>query len=88
MSCRVLGRQVEEATLNLIVEEARCRGARRLIGTYRPTAKNGMVRDHYPRLGFAPLANDGEATRWVLGIDKWTPLPTAVAIMPAAEVAA
>ena len=52
MSCRVLGRQVEQATLNLIAAEAARLGARRLIGEYIPTAKNGMVRDHYAKLGF------------------------------------
>jgi FkbH-like protein len=67
MSCRVLGRGVEEATLGLIAAEAARLGAERLIGEYRPTAKNGMVREHYLRLGFAPLeeAPDG-VTRWVL----------------------
>ena len=39
MSCRVLGRGVEEATLNLIAAEARRLGADRLIGEYRPTAE-------------------------------------------------
>ncbi len=52
MSCRVLGRQVEPTTLNLIAAEARSLGARRLMGEYTPTRKNGMVKDHYPRLGF------------------------------------
>jgi FkbH-like protein len=55
MSCRVLGRQVEEATLNIIATEAKKLSAENLIGLYRPTAKNNMVRDHYPRLGFMPL---------------------------------
>lgn len=54
MSCRVLGRKVEDATLNLIVENAKRLGAARLIGTYRPTPKNGMVRHHYEKLGFVP----------------------------------
>jgi FkbH-like protein len=53
MSCRVLGRQVEEATLEVVMDVARSHGASRLIGWYRPTAKNGMVADLYPRLGFA-----------------------------------
>jgi FkbH-like protein len=63
MSCRVLGRQVEQATLLLICEQARRLGGLRLVGEYLPTAKNGMVRDHYTRLGFEPLgeAPDG---RW------------------------
>ncbi|MBV8848819.1 MAG: HAD family hydrolase [Methylobacteriaceae bacterium] len=60
MSCRVLGRRVEEATLVLVEEQAARLGARRLIGRYRPTGKNGMVAEHYPKLGFAPIkAADG-----------------------------
>jgi FkbH-like protein len=69
MSCRVLGRQVEPTSLNLIAAEARRLGARRLIGEYLPTKKNGMVRDHYEKLGFAPLDGDGSgATRTVLDL--------------------
>ena len=78
MSCRVLGRQMEEETLNLIVEQARALGAERLIGTYRPTAKNGMVRDHYRKLGFAPAGNDGDTTRWELTLRDQGKLPTAI----------
>ena len=58
MSCRVLGRRVEEATLNLVAAEARALGAERLVGEYRPTAKNGMVREHYQRLGFTLVSSD------------------------------
>ncbi len=46
MSCRVLGRQVEPTTLNLVAGHATRLGARRLVGDYLPTKKNGMVRDH------------------------------------------
>ena len=38
----------------MIASEAAKLGATRLIGEYIPTKKNAMVRDHYPRLGFAP----------------------------------
>lgn len=60
MSCRVLGRQVEPATLNLIQHQAHALGARRLIGEYIPTRKNGMVRDHYARLGFSVISRDAD----------------------------
>ena len=56
MSCRVLGRQVEEATLQVLLDHARRQGIAALVGEYRPTARNGMVADHYPRLGFQPMA--------------------------------
>ena len=58
MSCRVLGRGVERTTLNLVAEQARALGAMRLVGEFIPTKKNGMVRDHYEKLGFAPLRHD------------------------------
>jgi FkbH-like protein len=69
MSCRVLGREVEQATLSLLAGEARQRGARRLIGEYAPTAKNAMVRDLYPRIGFAEV----EAGRFVLDLASYQP---------------
>jgi FkbH-like protein len=85
MSCRVLGRQMEQETLNLVVEQARALGASRLIGVYRPTAKNGMVREHYQRLGFAQMrdAEDDGPTEWLLSLDDWVPLRTAIASEPA-----
>jgi predicted enzyme involved in methoxymalonyl-ACP biosynthesis len=77
MSCRVLGRKVEAATLNVLVEQARGKGAVRLIGEHRPTAKNGMVRDHYRGLGFQPLESlpDG-TTRWALDMSGFEPETT------------
>ena len=74
MSCRVLGRQVEQASLNLLAAAARSMGARRLIGIYKPTAKNGMVRDHYAKLGFTPNTHEESgATRHVLSLDGFEP---------------
>ena len=81
MSCRVLGRQVEPTTLNLIADQAMRLGARRLMGEYRPTKKNGMVRDHYTKLGFAELAADPSgATRAVLELKGFSPVPTFIEV--------
>ena len=55
MSCRVLKRGMEAFTLNILVKYARDNGFKRLVGEYLPTAKNGMVAEHYTRLGFSPL---------------------------------
>jgi FkbH-like protein len=67
MSCRVLGRGVEKATLCILLNEAVLGGYKKIVGRYRPTSKNGMVRDLYPNLGFdfAAEADDGE-TVWTL----------------------
>ncbi len=77
MSCRVLGRQVEQATLNLVAAAAKQLGARRLIGEYLPTKKNSMVKDHYTKLGFVldVMAADG-ASRAVLDLVSFVPAAT------------
>ena len=59
----MLGRQVEEATLRIVAGEARRLGAKRLVGEYRPTAKNGMVKEHYAKLGFSPLGIDKDGNK-------------------------
>jgi FkbH-like protein len=77
MSCRVLGRQVEPTTLNLIAREAGKLGARRLVGTYIPTRKNGMVKDHYANLGFTVMATDpAGGSRAVLDLAAYRPAET------------
>lgn len=63
MSCRVLGRGVEAASLNVLADQASCRGARSLIGEYRPTNKNRMVAEHYPKLGFVPASPPPDAPK-------------------------
>jgi len=66
MSCRVLKRTMEPFVLNTIVEEAKKLGYSKLIGEYLPTAKNGMVKDHYKNFGF-----DEKEGRWELNIDSF-----------------
>ena len=77
MSCRVLGRQVEPTTLNLVAAEARRLGARRLVGEYFPTKKNAMVRDHYERLGFVKMHEDASGgSRNILDLAEFVPADT------------
>ncbi len=77
MSCRVLGRQVEPTTLNLVAEQAQRLGAKRLVGEYVPTKKNAMVKDHYAKLGFTVdhEAADG-SSRAILDLAAFTPAET------------
>jgi FkbH-like protein len=63
MSCRVMGRKVEDAFLAYLGEIARNHGGRALRGVFIPTAKNTPVARFYPEHDFAPealLAGDGE----------------------------
>jgi FkbH-like protein len=71
MSCRVFGRQLEAEALNIAVEVCRQRGARQLRADFLPTAKNAVVAELYPSLGFTPApieqsANGG--SRWILNL--------------------
>jgi FkbH-like protein len=70
MSCRVLGRGVENMVLRELLQHARARGIRRLIGVYRPTERNAMVQDHYGKLGFVQTGRaPNGTTTWELGAD-------------------
>jgi len=82
MSCRVLGRQVEPTTLNLIAQEAAKLGARRLLGEYVPTKKNGMVKDHYAKLGFAVTQRDeAGGNRNVIDLASYKPAATFIHVV-------
>ena len=70
MSCRVLKRGMEHFTLNTIVEYAKENGFTRIVGEYIPTAKNGMVAEHYQHLGFAPIA-DAERCLYELKVSEY-----------------
>jgi FkbH-like protein len=71
MSCRVLGRRVELAVLQYIVMNAKASGASKIIGVYRPTDRNVIVKDHYKKLGFNKIHGDIEIESWVLDISNY-----------------
>ncbi len=74
MSCRVLGRQVETATLSVIAAKAKEMKIASLVGTYIPTDKNRLVENHYGTLGFVKSASgpDGK-TFWELNLATYQP---------------
>lgn len=64
MSCRVIGRSVEDEMMQLVLSEASRRGCRRVVGSYVKGPKNALVSGLYQRLGFSPLDSDGDTSRW------------------------
>lgn len=79
MSCRVLGRDVEHACLNLLAAYAEELGAIALVGRYEPTEKNGLVADLYSRLGFGtPTSTTTGGTIWRLELANYHVIPTFV----------
>jgi FkbH-like protein len=71
MSCRVIGRTLEDEMLAAAAAHSRARGCSTLRGSYLPTAKNGLVADLYPRLGFARGPDSTEAVQtWICPVDE------------------
>jgi FkbH-like protein len=77
MSCRVVGRTLEDEIAALVVGEARRRGCTHIRGHYLPSAKNGLVSGLYERLGYTRVRVDGAAadadvdgaTSWLLAVE-------------------
>ncbi|MCI0486185.1 MAG: HAD-IIIC family phosphatase [Blastocatellia bacterium] len=69
LSCRVIGRRLETALLASVAEHARAEGARRLVGRYFPTAKNGQVKDFYKSHGFVNSAVQDGQSCWEFDLD-------------------
>ena len=76
MSCRVLGRKVEQMVLREILLRARKAGIDRVWGRYIPTEKNALVRDHYEKLGFIKMDEQNGTTTWMM------PVSTEIAEVP------
>ena len=67
MSCRVMGRKIEEAIIVDFENEARRRGYKELVGIYKPTEKNTPVKDLYVSFGYKPRkASDDESAQYTV----------------------
>jgi FkbH-like protein len=74
MSCRVFGRDAEMEIMNAAVDTARSRGFLAIEANYQQTAKNGLIRDLLPRLGFVEAessAEGGNSSRWNLHLPDY-----------------
>lgn len=74
MSCRVIGRQMEEFMLQTLADAVQERGARYITGLYIPTAKNEMVATLYDRFGFVRVGEENGTVRYRLDLEA-TPVP-------------
>jgi FkbH-like protein len=58
MSCRVIGRTVEQFLFGILLEQSRQMGYQRILGEFIPTSKNALVNGLYPALGFTPVPQE------------------------------
>lgn len=73
MSCRVIGRQVEDALVNRILKDAAEENIRTVQAEYICTAKNGLVTDFWKQIGFEAIEINEEHSRWELELSGFEP---------------
>lgn len=66
VSCRALGRGVEDALWAAAVNRANRQNVQKLEAEYLATAKNGIVADLYDRLGLQRIKQNSSSTRYQL----------------------
>jgi FkbH-like protein len=81
MSCRVFNRGVEHMLCNHVVARARQAGYKVVHGLYIPTAKNGLVKDHYGTMGFQRDGTIETADHWKLDVDAYQPFEPAIELV-------
>ncbi|MBN2019143.1 MAG: HAD family hydrolase [Sedimentisphaerales bacterium] len=71
MSCRVIGRQAEDAFVDRICRDAIEAGCVKVTAEYIPTAKNNLVADFWDKMGFRKLASDKIAAAYELLLKEY-----------------
>ena len=71
LSCRVIGRTVEDFFVYHVIEELRERGVKKVFGEYIPTKKNSVVKDMYKKLKFKLLEESVDGSNlWELDLSE------------------
>lgn len=71
LSCRILGRGIEDAFIKKILSVLRDGGMETIKAEYIPSAKNAQVKDFYDRCGFSCLTEETDGKRsYVLDLKK------------------
>lgn len=76
LSCRVIGRTLEDEMALELLATARALGCTRVRGTHVPSAKNSQVAGLYARLGFAPAGERDGTTTWERDVPADDPATT------------
>ena len=73
LSCRVIGRGVEDTLLGACIEVANLRGSSMARGRYIKTAKNELVAGFYLKHGFSTEYQDGNEATYVSDLNSTSP---------------
>ncbi|MFL2597106.1 MAG: HAD-IIIC family phosphatase [Flavobacteriaceae bacterium] len=74
MSCRVLGRKVEEKLFQFLIEDLKSKGINHIYADYKQSNKNQQVSDFYNKMGMNHIKNESnpEIKKYELPIEKFS----------------
>jgi len=78
LSCRVMGRRMEETMLHVAVEHARALGADRVVAEHRPTERNRPCLEFWQTKSGFDASGEGHTFLWE--VEKAYPAPAAVTL--------
>jgi FkbH-like protein len=73
LSCRILGRGIEFAFMDWIIEDLKKSNHHHVFGKYLPTKKNIQVESFYPNLGFEYVRSIVDEKVYYIDIDNYKP---------------
>ena len=76
LSCRVIGRGIEEGILDYIVNDAKKNNVKRLIGNFIQTKKNKPSESFLPNFGFKK-----EGNRWIYSLENHSKKPSHLLVL-------
>jgi FkbH-like protein len=82
LSCRVLGRKVEDTLLAYIIDQATNEGARLLVGEFIPTKKNAPAKGFFERHGFTKVSSNASGSEvWEFNLQQSIKFPQYVKVV-------
>ena len=71
LSCRVLGKKVEEQFFGFILNELKKLKPKKVRAYYKPTPKNGQVKDFYKVFNFHKIKSSEIEDTWERDLDDY-----------------
>lgn len=81
LSCRVIGRRVEETMLAYILEEARKEKVKKLIGKFIQTKKNIPAKGFYEKNNFKLIENKSDLQKWEYSVENTYDFPEFIKVI-------
>ena len=81
LSCRIIGRKVEETLLAYIAREAKKAGANKITAEFIPTKKNSAAKGFYKRSGFNIVKKENDKEVWEYDLRKDYKFPDFIKFM-------